>query len=191
VFENNGFSLDVDLSRSFGKRIKLVAVPFSKEVQFGVEDVRELASMLLDEYDTEGSLVGRTNLSVRHQKYDLTEERTGSQNKVALLDSANVMILSSEQIKAKEDNELFADLNSNIKNIQLPKLISMFASRACRSAVMIGTPLSTEEMSVIVRNLQHLEQPWNCPHGRPTMRHLVDYNNLRKCTYSSLMRQYG
>ena len=56
----------------------------------------------------------------------------------------------------------------------LPKLMSMFASRACRSAVMIGTALHRKEMENIVTKLQTIEHPWNCPHGRPTMRHLVD-----------------
>lgn len=56
----------------------------------------------------------------------------------------------------------------------LPKLMAMFASRACRSAVMIGTALNTHEMRNIVTQLESIDQPWNCPHGRPTMRHLVD-----------------
>ena len=60
----------------------------------------------------------------------------------------------------------------------LPKLMSMFASRACRSSVMIGTALKMGEMTGIVRRLEGIEQPWNCPHGRPTLRHLVDLEAL-------------
>lgn len=74
-------------------------------------------------------------------------------------------------------NEPIDDKNSN-KNVfskyRLPKLMAMFASRACRSAVMIGMPLHMREMTSIVNNLSILEQPWNCPHGRPTLRHLID-----------------
>ena len=33
-------------------------------------------------------------------------------------------------------------------------------------------------MKAVVRNLANLEQPWNCPHGRPTMRHLADLKEL-------------
>lgn len=54
---------------------------------------------------------------------------------------------------------------------------SMFASRACRMSVMIGTPLSRDEMTKIVRDLATLNAPWNCPHGRPTFQHLM---NLEK-----------
>ncbi|XP_071265744.1 mismatch repair endonuclease PMS2-like isoform X2 [Salvelinus alpinus] len=52
----------------------------------------------------------------------------------------------------------------------------MFASRACRKSVMIGTALSTSEMKKLVVHMGEIEQPWNCPHGRPTMRHLVNLN---------------
>lgn len=57
---------------------------------------------------------------------------------------------------------------------RLPKTIAMFASRACRGSVMIGTALSDKEMEKIVRRLAEIAHPWNCPNGRPTMRHLVD-----------------
>ena len=53
------------------------------------------------------------------------------------------------------------------------KIRSMFASRACRSAVMIGTALTHSEMKRIVRNMARMEHPWQCPHGRPTMRYLT------------------
>eukprot|EP00940_MAST-03C_sp_MAST-3C-sp2_P000154 g154.t1 len=66
---------------------------------------------------------------------------------------------------------------------RLPKLDRLFASKACRSSVMIGTALDTRKMRMIVRNLQTLNQPWNCPHGRPTMRHLVDLNASDAANY--------
>ncbi|KAM8888716.1 mismatch repair endonuclease PMS2 isoform 1-T1 [Synchiropus picturatus] len=50
----------------------------------------------------------------------------------------------------------------------------MFASRACRKSVMIGTALSVSEMKKLVTHMGEIEQPWNCPHGRPTMRHLAN-----------------
>ena len=37
---------------------------------------------------------------------------------------------------------------------------------------MIGDPLSPAQMVKVVQNLSKLDHPWNCPHGRPTMRHL-------------------
>ncbi|XP_040845932.1 mismatch repair endonuclease PMS2 [Ochotona curzoniae] len=50
----------------------------------------------------------------------------------------------------------------------------MFASRACRKSVMIGTALSTSEMKQLVTRMGEMEHPWNCPHGRPTLRHVAN-----------------
>lgn len=52
------------------------------------------------------------------------------------------------------------------------KVRRMFAMRACRSSIMIGKALSGKQMGTVVRHMGEMEKPWNCPHGRPTMRHL-------------------
>ena len=50
---------------------------------------------------------------------------------------------------------------------------AMLAMRACRSSIMIGRPLDKAAMARVVATLATLDSPWNCPHGRPTMRHLA------------------
>ncbi|VDM52342.1 unnamed protein product [Angiostrongylus costaricensis] len=60
------------------------------------------------------------------------------------------------------------------------KLRRIFASRACRKSVMIGTALNTSQMQTIIHHLGILDQPWNCPHGRPTLRHLADLRNVNQ-----------
>lgn len=52
------------------------------------------------------------------------------------------------------------------------KVRKLFAMRACRSSVMIGKSLPIKQMEKLVRHMGELDKPWNCPHGRPTMRHL-------------------
>ncbi|CAK8572806.1 unnamed protein product [Lathyrus sativus] len=61
-----------------------------------------------------------------------------------------------------------------------PRVRAMLASRACRSSIMIGDALGRNEMQKIVEHLAELKSPWNCPHGRPTMRHLVDLTKVHK-----------
>ncbi|KAL8946818.1 MAG: hypothetical protein Q9222_006834, partial [Ikaeria aurantiellina] len=53
------------------------------------------------------------------------------------------------------------------------KIRRLFAMRACRSSVMIGRTLQKRQMERLVRHMGELDKPWNCPHGRPTMRHVV------------------
>ena len=49
----------------------------------------------------------------------------------------------------------------------------MLAMRACRSSVMIGKALAAGTMQSMLDRMAGLTSPWNCPHGRPTMRHLA------------------
>ncbi|XP_060029238.1 mismatch repair endonuclease PMS2 isoform X2 [Erinaceus europaeus] len=58
----------------------------------------------------------------------------------------------------------------------------MFASRACRKSVMIGTALNTGEMKKLISHMGQMDHPWNCPHGRPTMRHLANLDVLSRAT---------
>ena len=56
----------------------------------------------------------------------------------------------------------------------------MFASRACRMSIMVGTALTNAQMRRVVGHMGEMEHPWNCPHGRPTMRHVVNLSMVRK-----------
>lgn len=66
-------------------------------------------------------------------------------------------------------------------NVLRPSRVRMmFASRACRKSVMIGKTLNNIEMRKLVNHMGEIEEPWNCPHGRPTMRHLINLHMLKK-----------
>lgn len=72
-------------------------------------------------------------------------------------------------------NELIYKISDqpNDKNIKCSRLRAMLAMRACRMSIMIGNPLSEKAMRKVVDNLGTLNKPWNCPHGRPTIRHIT------------------
>ncbi|KAI9709199.1 MAG: hypothetical protein M1828_002538 [Chrysothrix sp. TS-e1954] len=57
------------------------------------------------------------------------------------------------------------------------KVRKMLAMRACRSSIMVGKTLSHNGMERIVKHMGEIDRPWNCPHGRPTMRHLAGLGN--------------
>ena len=60
------------------------------------------------------------------------------------------------------------------------KIRRMFAMRACRSSIMIGHTLTMKQMITVIRHMGDIDKPWNCPHGRPTMRHLRSLDSWAK-----------
>lgn len=79
------------------------------------------------------------------------------------------------QFGVDDVHELASIVANNPRDMpRLPKARAMFASRACRSSIMIGKALDRGQMARVVGKMATIEQPWNCPHGRPTMRHLAD-----------------
>ena len=156
VFEENGFRFAHDPDKPPRHRLSLTALPHSgaqdgrKAVQFGKEDVHALCAMLTAE---EGySQDGGTGV-----------DGSGMYGNNAVRRHAGV---SQTQDSA---SKIIA---------RLPKAIAMFANRACRGSIMIGTALSQKEMEAIVKRLADVDNPWSCPHGRPTMRHVKDLTEI-------------
>ncbi|KAL7933833.1 hypothetical protein V8C35DRAFT_52262 [Trichoderma chlorosporum] len=68
---------------------------------------------------------------------------------------------------------LLGDKSAESTYIPRPsKVQKMFAMRACRSSIMIGKAMTRSQMYSLVNHMGELDKPWNCPHGRPTIRHL-------------------
>lgn len=192
VFEENGFKLQVNSSDSVvdtgdsvssgdfpGKRqgrISLLAVPFSKTIQFGVDDVNELASMIGEDCYYGG---GSEGVSSGGGAGEGGGRSSGMEKDLNDRMSKNYLLLKNDAVRSSGNNDSSGSSSSGSgKKYRLPKLVAMYASRACRSAVMLGTALSHPEMRTIVSQMESVEQPWNCPHGRPTMRHLFDLSQL-------------
>jgi DNA mismatch repair protein PMS2 len=79
---------------------------------------------------------------------------------------------------------LLSETPTSISVIPRPKKVQrMLAMRACRSSIMVGKVLTMKQMEQVVRHMGEMEKPWNCPHGRPTMRHLAglgEWNGWRE-----------
>ncbi|KAF4340368.1 DNA mismatch repair PMS2 [Fusarium beomiforme] len=99
------------------------------------------------------------------------DEPVGSRCEVLALPMSREVTFSITDLE--ELIALLGEESSESKHIPRPsKVRKMFASRACRSSVMIGKALTHGQMETLVRHMAELDKPWNCPHGRPTMRHL-------------------
>lgn len=86
--------------------------------------------------------------------------------------------LLNQQLTNSDLEEILAVVSDYPNQMYRPvRIRNIFASKACRKSVMIGKPLDQREMTRIIRHLAKLDQPWNCPHGRPTIRHLATLPN--------------
>ncbi|KAJ3130377.1 Mismatch repair endonuclease pms2 [Nowakowskiella sp. JEL0407] len=86
--------------------------------------------------------------------------------------------LAGVSFGAQDCEELIQKMSiGNRENVRCDKLLAKFASKACRTSVMIGMTLDESQMRKIVDHMGEMNQPWNCPHGRPTTRHLVTLNS--------------
>ncbi|ODV82252.1 DNA mismatch repair protein MutL, partial [Suhomyces tanzawaensis NRRL Y-17324] len=90
-------------------------------------------------------------------------------------------VLKNHTFDEDDFHELIDLINVNHGNgyVRCSKIRSILAMRACRSSIMIGQSLSKKRMGNVVKSLGALEKPWNCPHGRPTMRHLIELENWK------------
>ena len=156
IFEKNGFRFNYEADKAPRHRLSLTALPHSgardgrKGVQFGKEDVSALCAIL-----------GVTDGSAFSQDGGTGVSGDGMYGNNAVRRYAG----NSSQLTQQQDEKAIA---------RLPKTIAMFANRACRGSIMIGTALSRKEMEDILDRLKGVDHPWNCPHGRPTMRHVSD-----------------
>eukprot|EP00804_Cyclotella_cryptica_P022970 CCRYP_014984-RB/>CCRYP_014984-RB protein AED:0.07 eAED:0.07 QI:374/1/1/1/0.75/0.8/5/452/1103 len=160
VFKTNGFRFDYNPAKDPRHRLSLTALPHSgsggdgtKAVQFGKEDVWALCAMLGAE--------GTTSSGGHIAGYGTGADGSGSGSSNAVKRLAGITSGSS-------------NANSVVGPyvVRLPKAIAMFASRACRKSIMIGTALSSKEQLEILKKLEKTDVPWNCAHGRPTISHI-------------------
>ena len=72
---------------------------------------------------------------------------------------------------------------TNVTELKSSSLRAFYASKACRKSIMIGTALNHAEMKRVVNHLSEIEKPYNCPHGRPTLRHLINIDLVKKAAH--------
>ena len=165
VFEENGFRFNYTEDAPPRHRFALTSLPHSgardgrKAVQFGKDDVRALCAVL-----------GADGASYSPQDGGTGVDGTG--------------IYGNNAVRR------YAGLSQNGEKVmsRLPKAVAMFANRACRGSVMIGTALSKKEMETIVKRLASVDHPWNCPHGRPTLKHVKDLHGTQITDVSRTLR---
>ena len=70
---------------------------------------------------------------------------------------------------------------ANINGADAPNLImEKVASMSCKAAIKGNQAISRSEMEVLIDELLQLENPYNCPHGRPTIIAMSKYEIEKK-----------
>lgn len=76
--------------------------------------------------------------------------------------------------------DMITELSTNEKTERQEKEHRFLATLACRAAVMAGDKLDVEEQKRLVDNMIGLDNPFTCPHGRPTAVPMTKYEIERK-----------
>lgn len=108
------------------------------------------------------------------------EEMVGRRCRLISLPLSKEVVFNTKDLEELVQLLAEAPVNSRESTVPRPsKVRKMFAMRACRSSIMIGKTLSLRQMEKVVQHMGSIDKPWNCPHGRPTMRHLCSLNDFR------------
>lgn len=82
------------------------------------------------------------------------------------------------------DGELFLEMLDSLSGqsdaVSIESMDEKIASMSCKAAVKGNARLSTAEIHALIDELMTLENPYNCPHGRPTIISMSKYDIERK-----------
>lgn len=76
--------------------------------------------------------------------------------------------------------QIIDELIENPLKGEFEVILNKLASKACKSAVKGNSSLSTEEVEALLDELLTLDNPYNCPHGRPTIVSMTKYEIEKK-----------
>lgn len=65
--------------------------------------------------------------------------------------------------------DFIADASSSAKKVTIDTFIHKLSTMACKAAIKGNTEISFKEADALIDQLLNLENPYTCPHGRPTV----------------------
>jgi DNA mismatch repair protein MutL len=89
-----------------------------------------------------------------------------------------VPIIMGEPCSGDFFNEILDSLENNNKTVSpLEKIV---ISMACKNSIKAGTSITIEEMEELIKRLSMTNTPYTCPHGRPTLISMSQYELEKK-----------
>ncbi|XP_055343428.1 mismatch repair endonuclease PMS2-like [Paramacrobiotus metropolitanus] len=143
---------------------------------YTVDSQRMVCSLPLDLNPTEEAILLENRHVFQQSGFDFIVNPDATTKRVSLC----AVPISHNMTFGKEDVMEMLHLLEDAQgiNVRPTRLLQLLASKACRKSVMIGKPLNSFEMKTIVSHMADLKEPWRCAHGRPTMRHLFNIDDL-------------
>ena len=84
------------------------------------------------------------------------------------------------ELKAEKFLEDLLDIYENTDSFNVNELTKLkIATIACHASIRFNHDLDRSEMQAIIDDLRKCENPFNCPHGRPTYI-LIDHKELER-----------
>lgn len=123
-------------------------------------------------------------LEIKHKEYELLK------NNADIIESLGIAIedfgsgsikINSLPFLCDKDNakeivlELIDQLAENQKENKKNKKDKLLYMLACKSAVKANSALSDQEIAALIESMNGLENPYTCPHGRPTIIRMTKY----------------
>ena len=88
----------------------------------------------------------------------------------------NLYAIGSEKLL----RSLIDSLTENSTKLESELITEKIASMSCKAAVKGNNRLSFEEADALIEQLLNLDNPYNCPHGRPTIISMSKYEIEKK-----------
>ncbi|MGB7604414.1 MAG: DNA mismatch repair endonuclease MutL [Lutisporaceae bacterium] len=89
-----------------------------------------------------------------------------------------VPIVMGEPCSGDFFNDILDSLESS--NKATSPLEGIVINMACKNSIKAGSAISYEEMQELIRRLSETKSPYNCPHGRPTLISMSQYELEKK-----------
>ncbi|AFA48985.1 DNA mismatch repair endonuclease MutL [Acetobacterium woodii] len=87
---------------------------------------------------------------------------------------------SADLLKKMIDENIFINDDESLsKSMFSKKMKNKIISMACKAAIKGGQPLTQREIKKLLENLMALENPYTCPHGRPIIMRLKEYELMK------------
>jgi len=135
------------------------------------QDIIESIAPIVIELPMQDYIIIKNNLDIL-DKLNIKVEEFG-QSSFRIISHPTWFTKGREEITIRN---IFEMIKEEEKHFDLAKFLDhLAATMACKASVKGNTRITKEDMESIINQLRECNNPFNCPHGRPTIIHFTIY----------------